>query len=628
MLSYNEIMDSVLSLEIDFKPLRDDARNRYALYTRRREPDISPEIAREGQVDMLSPMVTYAANTIRADLLMNPTEFMTIPLARERDGRIPKDDAKKADNLERALAIIWSRINDGRRVDREIIWHQLVSPFGVMILECGEREVPSQPDGMSAKVYTHILENWEREWMPWSVITPDPMTCAFQERSGKPTIFVRRYKQLIRDVERLYSRKRGDFEDMDLRFDGANWVWKRMSDDYEPSVYFQSMNSLKECEMLWLDDGVNIYHVALGLYGKGGQIVWQGQNPIGRVSAFVVSGSSTPFRNPQDKYEPYLLPLMQVVDQINNIRTTRATASRNVSGPRTYIPLDPEIVKMYEAAGKKLPVTHRWKANETPYLLGPVMEAPAHVDPDLDKIEGALLGELERLMPSPFVHIVDPAVLKAATATSILHAAETGLRMYGPLMSAYDSAIKSLCEGIVFSAVNFYDEDARVYAYATGEEMARGKNLTEGNIYFLNAEAADFSHRLQVKTRSMTQAQAAAQYDSVLKQWILPDGRRGPATFEDLVDAANYTDKAAQIEKRAAEDILDRIDPVIDQMALAQFYAKMKSKTGMDLPLIPGAEQQESSPSRLPNSGQRMDAPFINPLEGGSEATMTGPTGV
>src|SRR5690606_23035538 len=109
----------------------------------------------------------------------------------------------------------------------------------------------------------------------------------------------------------------------------------------------------QEVEMLWLDDGEYIYHIAqnpgAGLQQNGeedgtlpgGELLWRQPNPTGRVTAFIIPGNLTPARRPEDRYEPFLLPLMQVVMHMNNIRSTRATAARNLAGPHTYIAVDP-----------------------------------------------------------------------------------------------------------------------------------------------------------------------------------------------------------------------------------------------------------------------------------------------
>lgn len=620
MLDYTQVSEIVNSLDNDFQNLRETARNRYDLYRMKKEPYVPEEIAREGKVRMLSPLIMYSAETIRADILMNPTEFTVVPLAREKDGRILAGAQSKAEVLERSLAILWGRLNEGRRLDREIIWHQLVSPFAVAILEFTPYEVPDQPDDMDDDVYANLVDYYDETWLPWNIYLPDPLTCSWVERNGKPSIFARKYKILVRDLEETYTfNKVSEQPDKKLMFHDGYFDW--VSEDYQPG-HDHTKAGFTEVEVLWLDDGQHIYQ-CVNNPGQGkdtntGVVLSCVPNPTGRPTAFLIPGNTTPDREPEFRYEPFLLPLMQSVNKINDLRSMRATAARNLAGPHTYVTLDPEIQKIYLQKGEKLPTEVRWKKNVTHYLLGQVQSVPSELSPDYDKIEALEQAELERYLPSPFVNIVDPAILKTATATSILHAAEAGLRMYGPLMSAYDAVIRDICESIIISIRMYYKEEA-ISLYSTGEEVAHGRALKGGNRYRLDLEAINFSYKLLVRTRNMSRAQASAQYESVLAQRVLPDGTPGPATLEDLIEAANFTDLVEQKMKISAEGILNMIDPWLQQMAVMMARKKIMLTSGLDLPLGPqqGAPA-EKQPSGMPNQAQQMEAPLITGAEGGS----------
>ena len=618
-LEYSDITEIVTSLDLDFQTLRTDAHRRYELYAMRRDPYVPEEIAREGKLRMLSPLLIDAAKAIRSDIMMNPTEFTVFPLARERDGSISRKTEVQAENLERAQAIIWGRLNEGRRIDREIVWHQLVSPFGVMILEFNELALPDQPEWMKDEAYVNYTEQIEHDWMPWSIYVPDPLTCSWIERDGRPILFARRYKVLARDAEELYSKKRGSVNpeaNLRLTKDGFNWV----SDDYE-----RDSNAYKagfqEVEMLWLDDGKYVYHVTQNPGSGTGQVVWAAPNPTDQVTAFVVPGNTTPSRKPEDRYEPFLLPLMQSVLQINDLRSMRATTARNIAGPNTYIAVDPEVAKLKIQRGEKFEEI-RWKKNVTHQILGKVESFPSELSPDWDRVENAVTEEMQRFLPSPFVHIIDPAVLKAATATSILHAAEAGLRLYGPLMAVYDAAIRDVME-VVEQSVRMMYPDLDMPVFATGEERTRNHRVAEGSVYRFSLDAIDFPHRLLVRTRGMSQAQAAAQYELALSQWVLPDGSKGPATYDDLLDAANVTDRVAQKMKLAKEAALSSVDPWLRQMAMESAAARIFLESGEQLPLGPeGAAEQQ--PSGMPNQAQRMASPLIPPPSGGSASGLEG----
>ena len=635
-LDYAEVSEIVEALHRDFAVLRERADQRYELYSMRRDPYVPEDIAREGKFRINSPLLMNSAREIRADLMMNPTEFMVVPLARE-SGAISRPMERHAENLERALAIIWGRLNEGRQIDREVIWHQLVSPYAVITLEFNEYLVPDQPEYMSDEMYVEFVESHEREWMPWSVSTPDPLTCSWMERGGRPQIFARKYKTTVRDLEHQFSKAPASVEpDKNLRFIEQRFQW--VGDDYRE--YSSTKHAFTEVDVLYLDDGDYIYQACTGVHGAGTLLACV-PNPTGRVCSYIIPGNVTPSRKPEDKYEPFLLPLMQNIMQTNDIRSTRATAARNLAGPHTYIPVDPELQKVYLTRGEKLPASYRWKRNEVPYLLGNVQPFPSELSPDWDKVEQMTNQEQQRLLPSPFVHVLDPAVLKAATATSILHAAESGLRTYGPLMTGYDAAIRDMMDyGVVGSILRYYDE-LEIFNYASGEEMARGRNLKQGTLYQLNRKTVDFPHRLMVKTRGMSQAQASAQYELVERQWVLPDGSKGPASFDDLLDAGNYTDKPAQKIKLAVEGFLEVVKPWLQEMATNAVREKIAMDGGVNLPIgmpslpggVPGGatgappgtpEPGGAQPSGMPNAAQRMDAPLITGPAGGTDATNMG----
>lgn len=643
-LEYTQVTELVNGLDREFEPLRMDARRRYDLYRMQKEPYVPEDIAREGKMRMLSPLVMHSAETIRADLMMNPTEFSTYPLARESDGTISKTNEAKAQNLERALATLWGRLNEGRQIDRDIIWHQLISPFGVIMLEFNNYDPPDQADNMDDAVYLKVCEQYDNNWLPWRLHTPDPLTCSWVERNGKPVLFARRYKVRVRDLEEIYSMNRSSTEpEANLVFDENRFRW--VSDDYNRLTNTPMAGTL-EVEMSFLDDGQYIYQCVQHPGVDDGLMLSCIPNYAGRVTGFIVPGNTTPDRMPENRYEPFLLPLMQAVNTMNDIRSIRATSARNLSGPQNYIPLDPEIVKEMVRRGEKLPTGHRWRNNgEVPYLMGEVTPLPSELSEDWDKLEERQNEDLQRFLPSQSINVIDPAVLKSATATSILHAAEAGLRTYGPLMAVYDAAIRDISEAIIFSYQTYYgNPDLELPAlklYSTGQEMARGKNLKEGSLFKITMQSVDFPYKLVVNTRSMSQAQASAQYEAKLAQWILPDGSKGPSTLGDLIEAANYTDPVAQRMKLAEESMLQMIDPWIQAQVIEAVKEEIFMSDGIQLPIGqqdamgqpaqpgqpapgPAGPNGNGQPSGMPNAAQRMDSPLVSGPQGGSSPTPQG----
>src|SRR5262245_37525101 len=139
-----EIREIVGQMEADMSPMIAQAKARYDLYSMRQKADLPEHMTRFGEVDVPTPMLIHAASSLRADIMMNPTEVTVVPLGRGTRGSVTDDDRIKADNLEKASAVLWSKLDEGRELDLETIWHQLVSPYGVEIVHCTQVEVPEQ----------------------------------------------------------------------------------------------------------------------------------------------------------------------------------------------------------------------------------------------------------------------------------------------------------------------------------------------------------------------------------------------------------------------------------------------------------------------------------------------------
>jgi len=660
---FNEILETAEALEVQFGAFRKEDGERRALYSMRRRPKLAPDEARGGQVDVLSPELMEMVKAIRSDLLMNPTEFLISPTARDDSGGIKHDDQKLADALESADTIRWNRINASRKLDRDVIWFQCVAPLAIPILEALPVDPPDLTNMGSAEG-DRALREWRHDFSPWRAFCADVFTCAWRERGDVPTIFARRYRQTVADVESLYSRNKGSAEpgaDLIMGKD-SKWTWVPMSDDYsagqDPTGRGQTRGgkALREVEMIWLATKERIYHCVLddrksGGVGFGnvriggkqsGQVVWSGENPFGRVPAFLVPGNDTPLRNPEDQYEPFLFAQMQVIDQLNIIETRRATASKNVAGPDTYIVPDVEMAKAYMATHNgELPSNAQWgKKGDMPHLMGEIKTRPVLVDPDMDKLEQRLETRLDRLRPSSFTHIADPQVLSATTASALLTAVEAQMRYLGPLNGAWDAQIKAMCDAMDRSVVNYYGQFSDVLQglpfVATGDEKVRGKSLEKGTVFMLSAESLDFPYERSVRTRMLTQAAATARWAFVNTQWRLPDGTKGPASYKDLLDAGNYTDTEAQLLQLATEAILDDLDPWLREMAQSAAAMEIQLDSGITVPFPAiGQPPVETAPpaggggnGAAPGGGLTVNAPsFAGPPGGSAPAGPGGPGG-
>jgi hypothetical protein len=630
---YTEIYDLVLTLESQFDQLRREALSRYELYAMRMRPELQKDVSRLGQVDVLSPLLEHAAMTLRADMILNPTEFTVVPTGRGRDGAVPHADEVKADVMEKGSAVMWGKLNHGRAVDLEVVWHQLLSPFGVMILHCNELTPPDQGK-LSDREYAKIADNWEKTRFPWTVETPDPLSCFWPVRGGRrPVVFARRYKQLALDTKRIYGhRPNTEFADgsLDVKPNG-DWMWVSDAHRHDAPTQMRSTMDLKEHDMLWLDDGETIYHVAMNMAGgKEGIVVWSGKNLTGSVTGFVVPGYQTPLREPHDRFLPFLHPLMQTVLNLNRIRTLRATISQNQSHPKSYQPMPPDIIKARMDAGlPPMPDPIVWEDGVTPNTWAKLESFPTNPDPDLDKLEQALLADIPRFLPTT-TETIDTAVLRATTATAILHLSETVQRRLNEMTATYDVAIADVMNSVIKS-IPEYGVDFSVYA--TGQEIVHGKSLQAGDGFALTPTSVDFPHELIVMTSRKGQAQVHAAFQAWLEQY-----QAGIATFEDGLDAAGFNDKQGQLLKLTKEALLREVTPVAQMQALAAARQRIRLRSGIDLPLgemgldpaagaaavnpqLPTPSETGGTPGQYTN-GNMMSAPNVPGPQGGSSSSV------
>jgi hypothetical protein len=605
--------------------MRKQAKGRYSLYSMTDVPKLPEHMTRFGQVDVPSPMLIHAASSLRADLMMNPTEVTVLPLGRGPSGSVTREDQVLADNLEKSGAILWGRINDGREIDGETIWHQLVSPYGALITHCLGVETPDEPENEAE--YKRAMSEWARTRFNWWVETPDPLTCCFPVggMARTPAIAGRHYTQTVMETAKLYSGRRGEYRDAALRMDDyGKWDFVPVGDDSEvwESHWTSGKGIFETCEMLWLDDGDFIYHVALNKVPKGrkagsggGIIVSKTPNLTGGVSMTLVPGNPVPLRLPEDHFEPFLWPLMQTIKNINRIRSMRATTSQNITHPQSHIPLSPEVIKARGDAGVTgLPDPLTWEEgfSATPYTWGEAKAWPSGTDQDMDKLESSFWQEMPRYLPST-LELLDPQVLSQSTATAFLNVVESTIRRLGPMTALRDRGIAEVLKKVFYSIRHHYKDDYWYFAEG-GERYGRGQSLERGAAFKIGPDDLDFPFTMRVTTHSMTQAQAHAQFQAWAEKFAA-----GIATRSEGIDAANYTDKQAQIKALAIDAAVEELTPWIDLNAKTAAVEEIKLESGILIPLEADPMMQQQAPqATAPNDGYTMNAPNVGQLVGGS----------
>lgn len=623
-LSHAEVIDYVETLRRDYSVMTLERDDRVDLYSMRRIPKLPKDLARNEQVNILSPDVKHVSKGIRSFLLTFLTEIMCQPTARDEAGVVLDADKRRADSLEKAAAVFLAGINPNRELENNVIWSQLVEPCALIVFECGA-----------------IDELDPSKRFPWSAYTVPIEGTGWLEMDGIPTEFGRHYKQVVARVQRQYSRRRGtEYADRDLYYEDGKWSWKPASDSYRPTLARgPDGKGFREAEMMAYYDAECLYHVALnhepgkrfqiGPAGFGrsskrdGIIVWKDENPIGRVPVFIVPGNKTPLTMPEDKYEAFLDELLVTVEQLNVVSTLRATASRNRAAPRDYAHMSADEYRAWVAQNQGQAPGIEWMDGKTPVIPGELKERPLSVDPDLDKLEQRLEDRRARFTPASLDTLRDPTVVKQSNNATYLAALDSAVQFLAPLIGSLDTARRQMIEAWEAS-INYYAQHygpkyADFVLTAGGDDYLRTQSLKSGAQMHITAKDLEFSHTWRVSTRSHTIGQMAANYEIAAQRFQpMPDGRPGVGIYEDLFSAIDESDPSERMTTMASEALqVETLDPLARQAAIERFARYVELESGVRLPL--GAQPPPPAPGGAPGLNvQRAVPPTTTQVEGGS----------
>lgn len=576
-LTESEAIEYVLSLQHETSTLRqeaEDARQVYGLY---RLPKLPKDLQRKEAVYILSPEVIHEEKEIRSLIMTFQTQVTNLPLERNDQDVITQQIQKQADQLEKAAAIFLRRLDPDRTLEEDGLWYQLVQPLSIDILELG----PIQSANPA-------------ERFPWRQVNVDLDGCGWLENLGIPTVFGRHYQQFVFEVQQQSIRADGPEgpRAMLQRDSNGRWDWTKWeaSEDFTPR-HMPAMTStqhLQKADMVWLDDfngSGMIYLIAMdapqdgGMWGRltsalgigqkkpQGKLVWKGQNPFNRCSAFLTPGNRTPQRKPEDKYHPYLDELIVTTEQENIVESTSMTGARNRASPRNYIAADPDALKEYmQRNNGALPPPTTWPDDGGMLtIMGEVKTPAVPVDPDEENLRQQLEARRLRYVHGALALMRDPQVLKESTATGLISAWDSGMTSLSPILGARDRTKRQMIEAweasIKWIAANYGASYAKFELVATGGEYAKGKKLTAGDSSVITADSFDNTHQWLVNTRSKTLAQTQAMLQLAIERMApLPDGRPNIGTYEELMDAADVTDVDERINRLAIEHISYELD--------------------------------------------------------------------
>ncbi len=604
--SVKEVIENVFTLEHDYAHFREAAQTNGDVYALRKLPKLPKDLARTEAVYMLSQDVSDEVKTLSAFMLAMQTRVTVLPLADQPGIPIKESQNKKANALEKNLALAWLNINPNRMLEAAMIWRQMVHPVGAFVME---------------------LNDWDRLGdFPICVYDVDIDGCGWQESKGQPTAFGRHYRQRMREMQKSFANRPGGKEGGTPYMDGNKLAW---SDDYSvrdrPSQQSNTSNkAFPEVEMAWYADDEYITYVALNSASpkfqigpvrwgtsndREGMIVWQGPNPFGRVPVFLCSGDWTPLREVRDSRRAFLEEYISVTQQLNVIASIRATAARNRASSRNYIKPDPDSYALWmkQNPGKPMPAL-QWKDGETPFINGEMLEVPGMVDPDLDKQEAALEARRQRLQASGFTKLLDPQVVKDATLGAWLGAWDAGNQKVSAPTGRRDIAVREMFEAIEHcltwihgqnpSLASFELTGAGSWVKAGGERL---KTATSGR---LDYDSIDFPHKVNVTTQSNTIAQQLQMFAMMLERaQPLPDGRPGVFIYQDMWDAIDEDDPNTRRTTMATEGLMAEVAvPLVHEIVKAAVGKSVELDANQVVP--PQAQQMPPPTARVVGGSQ------------------------
>ena len=585
----------VLENDPDLADLHTDAEARYLLYELLDEPHVSEALSRGEVVEANTPILGWLTDSVTADMAAFPTYVTVTPYN--------KEDQKIADKIEKFAQLWYLRINDGMVPQEEGRWHQFNTGW-----------------------FCWQLQVTDDEMFPWELLSPDPLTCYFPIKGSpqRPRRFARKYKMLVGEVRNTYTNKRGSQPGFRPKYENGGWDWEELSDDYDSdgdvSHGASTTDDYKEVTMLYFADGRNCYHVVLNDDGKGGKLMWVGEDMTGGVPAVVIPGLVTPLRKASERLRPAFYPAYQMAKLINRVRAKRETRSDQATED-LIVQQDAEQIKA-EATAKASGINTDEIALERgkPSIIktpGTVAFWERQKDEDLDKLEQSYWAELDRYL-NTWLENTSPDVLADSKANVYLTYAENRRKKLGKVLKHMDWGWMTVIKMALHSVTKmdqpftlFADDDV---TYGTNRKIAKTEGVT-----ITPADVKDFDKRfrLTVTTRSITDAERRAAVEDWAYQRTL-----GIATLREGITASGEMDETEKIKTLLEEAALEVLAPqILEQMAIV---AEERIRLESDIIVtLARTRRQEAAPATGGGGMNRMSAPALEPVSGGSDGMVT-----
>ncbi len=591
-LSYAEVMERVEWLENDtgLKDLHTRDRDMWQpLFKMTHTSTLPDHMTRGITVDMPSPRLKEMTDGLLADFASYRAVTSCIPFA--DDGNPSQALKNRADKIERFASLLMATWNENGKFDKEAGHSMLAGAYFVVILHCG--------DGEKAN--------------PWSLEFPDRLSCFFPVNGSpsRPEMMARRYNQLVRKIESEYSGRGRDSlsRGKNLKRRSGKWQWEAIGDDSETQGDRQlsvggSPEYGEEAEMIWYADKEYVYHIAMNEKNTGGEIVYCEPNMAGGCPALVVSGSTSPLREPKERLGPALLPVIQCVLQINLIRSIRAIKALNAK-PDVLIEMTPEAFATAQDTGL---VSEVAMTEGQPNLLnvgGKPVPWALTPDPDLESLEESWNNELMEYV-GHWAEPNDPKTVADSTANAYVLAVGAVRRRQTPLLKDRDWAKAELLK-MALHSITEYDQEFKLSARGA-VDLASGQIGAGSSIALGPSDLADIDFDIEVVTRAVTESEQRARDELGMQRvaW-------GIETLEGVIEAS-YPDATTQMDKLATDTALRLLRMQMPTQLDTAYRDSVRLRSGVLLPMG-GGPAGAVPPDQIGQSGMQPAA--IPAPEGG-----------
>lgn len=607
-LDYKQIMDRLSFYKADpgLTALKERCRDSwYPLVKGTRRSPLPEDLTRGYVMQISSPRLMDLSESILSVFASYKTT--TTAAARGKDGSTATQPQKgKADETERFLTVARSQYSRQGRNRRTTYSEMLYGMFSVSTL------TPTE-DGYEEK-------------------KRDPFACYFppDEFPFQPPILLIDYEILVDEAEEKYGESAYNTRrNQKPTYDGETGRWNLEALGQEVATDggeggaahpggagydFATKTRVVECY-----DKYFMYHVLCNKAeaGKdnGGEVVYCEPHYMGGCPAFIVSGSSKPFREVDEKAGPALWPVMQTVYNRNLLRTAMMYYVLNAK-KEAFVEVPPQVFQDMQDASILRPVGANLQADvvelaETGRSLikvnGSVVPWEFQPTPYLEALDAGWKEEEEAYI-SAWKEPTDPTAVGDATATAYLTATEVVRLRQTSLLVDADKIDQKF--GVMILS-HRRQSGKPMTLYSNGESVGDTQLPVGLGLTLSPQDLEDFDPEIAVTTKSQTASERRA-----LTVAAFADAANGYGTMQEVFET-KYVDATAA-QERMAEDTGYRLQrPTMLMHAYTAYKQIVLEELGIivpDSPMGTSAPTQQANPPGMPP----MQPAAINAGEGGA----------